>query len=50
MSSPGMHHYPNAQKEFKPSLIANENAYLGDVFSRSALALCVHVFTGLTPV
>ncbi|KAJ4356022.1 uncharacterized protein N0V89_004049 [Didymosphaeria variabile] len=33
MSSPGMHHYPNAQKEYKPPLIANENAYLGDVFS-----------------
>jgi hypothetical protein len=24
-----MHHYPNAQKAFKPPLVANENAYLG---------------------
>ena len=29
MSSPAMHHYPNAQKAFKPPLVANENAYLG---------------------
>ena len=29
MSSPAMHHYPSAQKEFKPPLVANENAYLG---------------------
>lgn len=25
-------HFAKAQKEFKPPLIANENAYLGDVF------------------
>lgn len=29
MSSPAMHHYPNAQKEYRPPLIANENAFLG---------------------
>lgn len=28
-------HYPKAQSSFKPPLIANENAYLGDVYSRS---------------
>jgi hypothetical protein len=34
MAPLGMHHYPKAQTDFKPPLIANENAYLGDVFSR----------------
>lgn len=34
MSSPvAMKHFANAQKEYKPPLIANENAFLGDVFS-----------------
>ena len=27
-------HFAKAQTEFKPPLIANENAYLGDVVSR----------------
>jgi hypothetical protein len=27
-------HFAKAQKDFKPPLIANENAYLGDVHSR----------------
>jgi hypothetical protein len=27
-------HYSKAQSSFKPPLIANENAYLGDVYSR----------------
>lgn len=34
MSPVGMSHYAAAQTSFKPPLIANENAYLGDVFSR----------------
>lgn len=29
-----MNYYPKAQSDFKPPLIANDNAYLGDVFSR----------------
>jgi len=28
-----MHYFSQAQKEYKPPLIANENAFLGDVFS-----------------
>ncbi|KAJ9500291.1 hypothetical protein LTR99_001494 [Exophiala xenobiotica] len=31
MSTPAFQHFANAQKEFKPPLIANENAFLGDV-------------------
>ena len=27
-------HYANAQGKFQPPLIANNNAFLGDVFSR----------------
>jgi uncharacterized cupin superfamily protein len=35
MSSPvAMTHFPKCQSTFKPPLIANENAYLGDVASR----------------
>ncbi len=33
MGSQAFQHFKNAQKEFKPPLIANENAYLGDVVS-----------------
>lgn len=34
MSGPiAMKHFANAQKEYKPPLIANENAFLGDVYS-----------------
>ncbi|KAG9639720.1 hypothetical protein KCU61_g2392, partial [Aureobasidium melanogenum] len=34
MSTPvAMKHFANAQKEYKPPLIANENAFLGDVYS-----------------
>lgn len=33
MSSPAFKHFAKAQKEFKPPLIANENAYLGDIVS-----------------
>lgn len=34
MSAPvAMHYWSQAQKEYKPPLIANENAFLGDVFS-----------------
>lgn len=32
-STPAFQHFAKAQKEFKPPLIANENAYLGDVVS-----------------
>lgn len=30
----GLKHFAKAQTTFKPPLIANENAFLGDVFSR----------------
>jgi ethanolamine utilization protein EutQ (cupin superfamily) len=30
-SKPAFQHFANAQTEYKPPLIANENAYLGDV-------------------
>lgn len=34
MSSPvAMNYFSKAQSEFKPPLIANENAFLGDVFT-----------------
>ena len=34
MASPiALQYHPNAQKDFQPPLIANENAFLGDVFS-----------------
>lgn len=33
MSTPAFTHYAGAQTEFKPPLIANENAFLGDVSS-----------------
>ena len=36
MSGPAaFKHYAKAQSSFKPPLIANENAFLGDVYSRS---------------
>jgi hypothetical protein len=45
MSGPAaFKHYSKAQSTFKPPLIANENAYLGDVYSRSVSNL------GLTPL
>jgi hypothetical protein len=31
---PAFKQYSQAQSTFKPPLIANENAYLGDVYSR----------------
>ena len=31
MSTPAFKFFPKTQSEFKPPLIANENAYLGDV-------------------
>ena len=31
---PAFQHYANAQEQFQPPLIANNNAFLGDVFSR----------------
>jgi hypothetical protein len=34
MAAPAFKHFSKAQSEFKPPLIANENAFLGDVFSR----------------
>ncbi len=34
MAVPAFSHFPNAQTEFKPPLIANNNAFLGDVVSR----------------
>lgn len=35
MSEPiAFNYYRKAQSNFKPPLIANENAYLGDVFTR----------------
>ncbi|KAI5813281.1 RmlC-like cupin domain-containing protein [Pyronema omphalodes] len=30
---PQMHYHPKAQSTFKPPLIANNNAFLGDIFS-----------------
>ena len=40
MSGPAaFKHYSKAQSTFKPPLIANENAYLGDVYSRSVSSL-----------
>ena len=33
-NSPAFQHYANAQEKFQPPLIANNNAFLGDVFSR----------------
>lgn len=33
---PGFTYYAKAQSTFKPPLIANENAFLGDVISRLA--------------
>jgi hypothetical protein len=40
MSGPAaFKHYSKAQSSFKPPLIANENAYLGDVYSRFVLNL-----------
>jgi uncharacterized cupin superfamily protein len=45
MSGPAaFKHYSKAQSTFKPPLIANENAYLGDIYSRSVLNL------GLAPL
>ena len=45
MSGPAaFKHYSKAQSTFKPPLIANENAYLGDIYSRSVSNL------GLTPL
>ena len=35
-------HYAKAQSSFKPPLIANENAYLGDVYSRSVSNLSLY--------
>ncbi|EXJ80217.1 hypothetical protein A1O1_08359 [Capronia coronata CBS 617.96] len=32
-SKPALEYFPRVQKEFKPPLIANENAFLGDVVS-----------------
>lgn len=36
-SSPAFSYFAKAQKEFKPPLIANENAYLGDVVSNDKI-------------
>ena len=45
MSGPAaFKHYSKAQSTFKPPLIANENAYLGDIYSRFVLNL------GLAPL
>lgn len=35
MSSPVFKYFPKTQAEFKPPLIANENAFLGDVVTSS---------------
>jgi uncharacterized cupin superfamily protein len=43
MSGPAaFKHYSKAQSTFKPPLIANENAYLGDVYSRSVFESWPH--------
>ena len=43
MSGPAaFKHYSKAQSTFKPPLIANENAYLGDIYSRSVSNLGLH--------
>ncbi|CAO2651229.1 Nn.00g095260.m01.CDS01 [Neocucurbitaria sp. VM-36] len=34
---PPMQYFAKAQSEFKPPLIANENAYLGDVYSTESI-------------
>lgn len=34
MAEAAFKHYPKAATDYKPPLIANENAYLGDVYSR----------------
>ena len=39
MAPTAFQHMAKAQSEFKPPLIANGNAYLGDVFSRYAIFL-----------
>ena len=31
---PKMHYFAKAQTAFTPALIANENAFLGDIYSR----------------
>lgn len=33
MSDQAFQHYSKAQQSYKPPLIANENAYLGDIYS-----------------
>lgn len=38
MAPIAMNYYEKAQSIFKPPLIVNENAFLGDIFSR-----CVHL-------
>jgi hypothetical protein len=37
MAPVGMTYYEKAQSTFKPPLIANENAFLGDISSRYAI-------------
>jgi hypothetical protein len=34
MSKPALQHFPKAQSTFEIPLIANENAYLGDISTR----------------
>jgi hypothetical protein len=50
MSGPAaFKHYAKAQSTFKPPLIANENAYLGDVYSRFVLYLGLNLLKPLLP-
>ncbi|KAL1972569.1 hypothetical protein VTN31DRAFT_6983 [Thermomyces dupontii] len=37
MAPIAMGYFPKAQSDFKPPLIANDNAYLGDVFSSESV-------------
>lgn len=44
--SPSFQHYANAQSNFKPPLIANDNAFLGDVFSSESLSPTAPISAG----
>ncbi|MCJ1356154.1 MAG: hypothetical protein MMC33_006148 [Icmadophila ericetorum] len=40
-------HYPQAQQTFKPPLIANDNAFLGDLWSSQTLAPSTPITCGI---
>ncbi|KAG7008515.1 hypothetical protein G7Y79_00005g016560 [Physcia stellaris] len=43
---PAMQHFANAQVKFQPPLIANGNAFLGDVFSSDSLSPTTPISAG----